>query len=174
MASSGNNRLHGVLPDDARLWHVCDSPIGPILVVASEAGVRRIEFVDDEQAHALKDMMDTSCHLVVEEAMKQLTEYFDGSRTRFSLPLDLHGTDFQKDAWLALAQIPFGRTCTYSEQAAFIGRPRAVRAIGTANSKNPIAIVLPCHRVIGADGSLTGYAGGMDKKKWLLDHESNR
>lgn len=167
------HRTHQV-PDDGRLWRTINTPVGAILVVVSDSGVTRIDFVDRNQEIGLARDDSHVQHPILMDALAQLSQYFEGTRTTFSLPLNLGGTEFQQQAWLALARIPYGQTVTYSEQAASIGRPRAVRAIGTANSKNPIAIVLPCHRVIGADGSLTGYAGGMDKKVWLLEHERAR
>ena len=103
--------------------------------------------------------------------MTQLREYFAGTRTGFDLPLDLQGTEFQVAAWKALAKVRFGQTATYAHQAASIGRPTATRAVGAANGRNPVAIVLPCHRIVGSDGSLTGFAGGLGVKQWLLDHE---
>jgi methylated-DNA-[protein]-cysteine S-methyltransferase len=117
---------------------------------------------------------DDSEHPVVASALKQLREYFAGDRTSFDLPLDLQGTEFQVDAWNALARIPFGSTVSYAQQAASIGRPKATRAIGSANGRNPIVIVLPCHRVVGADGSLTGFGGGLHVKSWLLDLEKQK
>ena len=101
----------------------------------------------------------------------QLEEYFDGSRTDFALELAPSGTPFQRSVWAALCDVPFGETATYGDVAAAIGNPKAVRAVGMANNRNPIALVIPCHRVIGADGSLTGYGGGLAMKSWLLDHE---
>ena len=103
--------------------------------------------------------------------MRQLQEYFSGTRTEFDIPLDLHGTEFQIAAWKSLSGVPYGNTASYSEQARSIGRPKAVRAIGSANGRNPIPIILPCHRIIGSDGSLTGFGGGLPVKKWLLQHE---
>jgi methylated-DNA-[protein]-cysteine S-methyltransferase len=108
---------------------------------------------------------------VLEEACCQLDDYFAGRRTSFDLPLDLQGTPFQQDAWRALAEIPFGETRTYAQQAGRLGRPSASRAVGAANGRNPLSIVLPCHRVVGSDGSLTGFAGGLETKRWLLEHE---
>ena len=104
-------------------------------------------------------------------ARRQLAEYFAGLRRDFDLTLSPSGTVFQREVWAALEAIPFGATCCYSDIAERIGRPRAVRAVGAANGKNPIAIVVPCHRMIGRDGSLTGYGGGLDRKRWLLEHE---
>jgi methylated-DNA-[protein]-cysteine S-methyltransferase len=111
-------------------------------------------------------------HPVLAETRRQLEEYFGGDRRVFDLPLDLVGSEFQVAVWRSLADIPYGTTATYGEQAARLGRPSAVRAVGAANGRNPVSIVLPCHRVVGADGSLTGFAGGLAAKRWLLDHES--
>ena len=109
---------------------------------------------------------------LLDEAARQLGEYFSGARTAFDLPLDLVGTRFLRAAWLALAEIPFGETVSYAERALRLGRPHAIRAVGAANGRNPLPIVLPCHRVIGSDGSLTGFGGGLDVKRALLDHEA--
>jgi methylated-DNA-[protein]-cysteine S-methyltransferase len=130
-------------------------------------------FANDAHPKPLEQLQisDTDIHDSVIVAITQLEEYFDGSRRSFDLPLDLRGTEFQVEAWNALAEIPYGRTASYGQQAASIGRPKAVRAIGGANGRNPVAIVLPCHRIVGADGSLTGFGGGIEVKKWLLDHE---
>ncbi|RNI25198.1 methylated-DNA--[protein]-cysteine S-methyltransferase [Flexivirga caeni] len=106
------------------------------------------------------------------EASRQLREYFAGDRTEFDLPLRPGGTEFQQRVWRALCDIPYGRTWSYGELAAHIGAPSASRAVGLANGRNPISIVIPCHRVIGADGSMTGYGGGIERKQWLLAHEA--
>jgi methylated-DNA-[protein]-cysteine S-methyltransferase len=103
----------------------------------------------------------------------QLDEFVKGTRRSFDVPLDLVGTEFQVQAWNALATVPYGSTASYAQQAASIGRPTATRAIGAANGRNPVVIVLPCHRIVGADGSLTGFGGGLHVKKWLLDHEAS-
>ena len=108
---------------------------------------------------------------VLARAAAQLTEYFAGERRDFDLPLAPSGTEFQRTVWHALADIPFGATCSYGDLARTVGRPSASRAVGAANGKNPISIILPCHRVIGASGELTGYGGGLPMKRWLLDHE---
>lgn len=108
----------------------------------------------------------------LKEAVAQLKEYFDGKRTQFSLALNPDGTDFQKRVWQQLIEIPFGKTKSYQEIANQLGDPKVIRAAASANGKNPIAIIIPCHRVIGSDGSLTGYAGGLPRKKWLLDFEN--
>lgn len=110
-------------------------------------------------------------HAVLARTALQLREYFDGTRTTFDLPLAPRGTDFQLAAWRALQEIPYGETRSYAQQAESIGRPRAVRAVGAANGRNMIPIIVPCHRVIGANGSLTGFAGGLAAKRWLLAHE---
>jgi methylated-DNA-[protein]-cysteine S-methyltransferase len=111
-------------------------------------------------------------HPVLREASRQLEEYFAGRRRRFELPLRPHGTTFQRKVWRALEAIPFGATRSYADLARAIGRPTATRAVGAANGRNPLAIIVPCHRVIGADGSLTGYGGGLPAKRWLLAHEA--
>ena len=149
------------------------APFGVITVVGSDLGIRYVMFSDDAHPKSLEQLhiSDTEIHDSVNEAIKQLEEYFAGSRRNFELPLDLCGTEFQVAAWNALSKIPYGHTASYGQQAALIGRPKAVRAIGGANGRNPVAIVLPCHRIVGADGSLTGFGGGIAVKKWLLDHE---
>ncbi|MEM9609627.1 MAG: methylated-DNA--[protein]-cysteine S-methyltransferase [Actinomycetota bacterium] len=147
------------------------SPIGELTAVASDVGLRAVLWPEDEDRIRFDDELVEAEHPVLDATAVQLDEYFAGERTTFDLPLDLHGTDFQVAAWKALAEIPYGETVSYAEQAERIGRPTAVRAIGAANGKNPVSIVLPCHRVVGADGSLTGFAGGVDAKRALLDHE---
>lgn len=152
---------------------VVTAPFGDVTVVASDLGVRYVMFSEDAHPKPLSNIVihvDTE-HPVVKSALDQLGEYFNGARTAFDVPLDLHGTDFQVATWKSLSDIPYGKTISYGEQAASIGRPKAVRAVGGANGRNPIAIVLPCHRVIGANGSLTGFGGGIAVKQWLLQHE---
>ena len=148
------------------------APFGVLTVVASDAGVRHVMF--DHEAHPKPlhalDLVDAP-HPVLDAACAQIDEYLSGARRAFDLPLDLSGTGFQVDAWRALARVPYGTTATYAQQAASIGRPTATRAIGAANGRNPVAIVLPCHRIVGSDGSLTGFGGGLPVKKWLLEHE---
>ena len=154
-------------------WHTTiDSPIGPLGLVATDRGLRAVRWRGDETSVELPaDMLDGSDHPVLARAAAQLTEYFRRERTSFDLPLDLRGTEFQVAAWRALGDIPYGSTRSYGEQAASIGRPKAVRAVGQANGRNPVPIVLPCHRVIGAKGSLVGFGGGLDTKTLLLQHE---
>ncbi|PIQ47937.1 MAG: cysteine methyltransferase [Cytophagales bacterium CG12_big_fil_rev_8_21_14_0_65_40_12] len=111
--------------------------------------------------------------IVVRKCKKQLTEYFQGTRTQFNIPIAPEGTDFQREVWQELLSIPFGKTTSYAKQSIKLGDVKKIRAVGSANGKNPIAIIIPCHRVIGSDGNLTGYAGGLDKKEWLLKHENS-
>ncbi len=154
------------------ILHQCrlDSPIGELTLIASEAGLRRISWPGEEVAHC-DGVGGDDAHPVLAAAAEQLGEYFNGDRQEFDLPLDVAGTDFQREVWFALISVPYGQTASYGEQAERIGRPGASRAVGAANGKNPLPIVLPCHRIVGADGSLTGFAGGLDLKQKLLAHE---
>jgi methylated-DNA-[protein]-cysteine S-methyltransferase len=150
-----------------------ESPIGVLTLVASDVGLAHVLFEDQQPADVglPDDLPEVGDDPTLEAAAEQLREYFAGDRREFDVPLDLHGTDFQKDAWLALATVPYGETRSYGEQAEAIGRPGAFRAVGAANGRNPLPIVLPCHRIVGADGSLTGFAGGIGTKRRLLDLE---
>jgi methylated-DNA-[protein]-cysteine S-methyltransferase len=141
------------------------SPIGILEITGGQQGIASISFVDDaidvgETPPALRD------------CVSQLDEYFAEKRKEFSLKLDLQGTEFQKRVWRELQKIPFGKTVAYLDVAMALGNKASTRAVGRANGQNPIAIVVPCHRVIGSDGSLTGYGGGMWRKRWLLDFET--
>ena len=149
------------------------SPLGPLTLVAAETGLRAVLWAGDdpERAGLFGAALLPAAHPSLAEAARQLDEYFAGTRTAFSLQFDLEGTPFQQATWRALAEIPYGVTRTYAQQALRLGRPRAFRAIGAANGRNPLSIVLPCHRVIGADGSLTGFAAGLETKRALLEHE---
>lgn len=149
-----------------------DSPVGQLTLVASEIGLRAVLF-SDVDPRCLGAETRAKTEPLFRDAVQQLSEYFDGGRETFELPLDLIGTEFQVEAWRALSSVGFGETASYAQQAARIGRPKAVRAIGAANGKNPVSIVLPCHRIIGADGSLVGYGGGLDRKKFLLELEGS-
>ena len=158
------------------LWMATtESPVGELRVVVTDRGLRAVLWEGDDQRVPLGDLGPTRIgaddHPLARAAVEQLGEYFDGTRTAFDLPLHLEGTEFQVRAWLALGRIPYGQTRSYGQQAADIGRPSAARAIGAANGRNPVSIVLPCHRVVGANGSLTGFAGGLDVKAYLLAHE---
>lgn len=148
------------------------SPVGVLTLVASDAGLRAVLWEDDSDRRVhLVDVTPTEDDPVLVTACDQLTEYFNGERTQFELPLDPKGTEFQMAVWLGLADIPYGETATYGEQAARLGDPNKARAVGAANGRNPLSIVLPCHRVIGRNGSLTGFAGGLSAKRLLLDLE---
>jgi methylated-DNA-[protein]-cysteine S-methyltransferase len=142
-----------------------DSPVGPLLVVVSERGLVALEFDGKPRA----DWTESAQKIA--PCADELDEYFTGRRRQFDLPLDLRGTDFQKRCWQELLRIPYGETRSYADIARAIGNPRAVRAVGLANGQNPIPIIVPCHRVIGSDGSLTGYGGGLEIKRKLLELE---
>jgi methylated-DNA-[protein]-cysteine S-methyltransferase len=159
------------MTDPILYHHVMDSPHGELTLVAGDNGLRAVLWPDDEGRVPLPDSTPSPDHPVIAAAADQLREYFSGRRTEFDLPLDPRGTEFQMAVWRSLADIPFGETISYGEQARRIGRPTAVRAVGAANGKNPLSIVLPCHRVVGANGALTGFASGIDTKAALLDHE---
>ncbi len=155
------------------------TPIGPMLAGATDRGLCLLEFADSESPEAQLAAIEKTFHTRVtpgagphlEAALKQLEEYFSGRRKAFDLSLDMQGTPFQQDAWQALLTIPYGCTVSYAEQARSMGRPSAVRAVANANGANPVSIIVPCHRVIGSDGTLTGYGGGLWRKKHLLDLE---
>jgi methylated-DNA-[protein]-cysteine S-methyltransferase len=151
----------------AERWDVVDTPIGPLTLVAGPAGLRAIHFPG--RAPALDPAGRDAERLA--PAAAQLREYFAGERTAFDLELDLGGTALQRAVWERLQAIPCGTTTTYTRLAREIGRPRAARAVGAAVGRTPVPIVVPCHRVLGADGSLTGYAGGLERKRTLLDLE---
>lgn len=162
-------------------WYdIIETPLGPLFVGGSDEGVHRIDFVtegreeDDLVARLERESGDEPVRdaEAAATATRQLREYFAGERRSFELPLAARGTDFQRRVWKELLEIQHGRTISYGEIASAIGRPTASRAVGAANARNPISIVVPCHRVVGASGALTGYAGGMDRKRWLLNHEA--
>jgi methylated-DNA-[protein]-cysteine S-methyltransferase len=142
------------------------TPIGTAKIIGNNKGIISINVIEDK--------IETSIQIskYLESCIVQLDEYFEGNRTRFDLKLNPQGTIFQKKVWDELLNIPFGKTRSYMEQTKKIGDPKAIRAVAAANGKNPIWIIIPCHRVIGSDGSLTGYTGGIWRKKWLLEHES--
>ena len=151
------------MPERDPVARTIDSPIGPLQLVAEDGALTRIAFPgqhDGALPHGSDPALDT--------AARQLAEYFAGQRETFALPLQPAGTEFQQRVWAALRAIPFGETRSYAEIASDIGSPASVRAVGAANGRNPLPIVVPCHRVIGSDGSLTGFAGGLDRKETLL------
>lgn len=157
-----------------------DSPLGPLRLIFTTVGLAAIALPGERERHdrwmrrvfpraeARSTVPPGTAHA---EVFQQLEQYFEGRRRVFDLPLDLRGSSFQKAVWSNVARIPFGRIASYSEIAHLIGRPGASRAVGAANGSNPIPLVIPCHRVVGADGSLTGYGGGLPAKRWLLVHE---
>lgn len=141
------------------------TPLGTAKIVGDENGVTII---------SIQEVLDCSLLIpeILQEAARQLNEYFDGKRTDFSFTMNPQGTDFQKKVWKSLHDIPYGSTRTYLEQSKILGDVKAIRAVASANGRNPLWIVVPCHRVIGSNGALTGYAGGLWRKKWLLEHEN--
>mgnify|MGYP001606408131 CR=1 FL=1 len=141
-----------------------NSPIGILEIITSENAIISAMFVEEVKEHTEKTK-------ILEEAIKQFDEYFKGTRKDFDIKYETRGTEFQMKVWDALMGIPYGVTLSYKEMAIVIGNEKATRAVGNANSKNIISIIVPCHRVIGSDKSLTGYAGGLNRKKWLLEHE---
>ena len=177
-------RVFGTAPSHARAldclyaqWS--ETPLGPVLALANDEGLYLLEFVDRRGLEReLRTLRERFAHQVVPGEHKYLKQigseleaYFSGRALHFATPLKLEGTPFQHDVWNALRAIAPGTTRTYGEVAASVGRPSAVRAVGRANGDNKLAIIIPCHRVIGADGTLTGYGGGLWRKAWLLEHE---
>ena len=152
-----------------------DSPVGVLRIIASDAGIRAVLWPIERDGRVTFDEEITDgTHPILEEAKAQLKAYIDGDRDDFDLQLDLVGTDFQRAVWEGLQQIPFGSTRSYGELASDLDRPGAARAVGAATGRNPVSIIVPCHRLVGSTGSLTGFAGGIDAKRWLLDHESHK
>lgn len=142
------------------------TPIGTAKITGNEYGISEITVLDEERPSTVNPLG------IVGECMQQMNEYFNGERTEFSVKLNPKGTDFQKRVWNELLTVPFGQRTSYMKQTLQMGNKKAIRAVASANGKNPIWILIPCHRVVGSDGSLTGYAGGIWRKKWLLEHES--
>ncbi len=153
------------------LWKTkFSTPIGELTLVASSRGIAFLYWNGQDHFEAIEeDEKNAPAHL--KEGRKQLLEYFAKRRTNFDLPLDLQGTSFQKTAWRALQKIPHGKTWTYQQQAEWMGDAKKARAVGAANGQNPVAIIVPCHRVIGKNGKLTGFAGGLNVKQYLLELE---
>lgn len=151
-----------------------DSPVGELTLVASASGVRAVLFPGERPDRVTVGPIantDPAADEVLDHAVQQLREYFAGTRQQFDLPLDPRGTDFQQQVWMVLREIPYGQTISYGEQARRLGDVKKSRAVGGANGKNPISIIVPCHRVVGHDGALTGFGGGIEAKSWLLRHE---
>lgn len=150
------------------------TPLGELTLLATGQGLSAVLWENDNPRRVGQiNRIDGGRSAILDAACCQLDEYFAARRRVFTLPLDFYGTEFQKQVWQALLTIPFGQTRSYGELAAQIGRPGAMRAVGAANGRNPISIITPCHRVIGRDGKLTGFAGGMEAKAWLLRHEGH-
>ena len=144
----------------------CPTPIGLLEIEGDDRHVRAVTFVD-----APGDAGEVGANAVTEEAAAQLAAYFDGARRTFELPLAPEGTPFQRAVWAQLLQVPFGETATYRDIALALDNANGVRAVGAANGRNPIAVIVPCHRIVGSNGRLTGYGGGLWRKEWLLRHE---
>ena len=156
------------------LYTEMESPLGTLQLTADDGALTGVHFPGQKHDRPPKPgwrRIDDEPVLV--QARHELNEYFAGRRTRFDVRLDAHGTTFQRAVWQALETIPFGEQRSYAWLAGRVGDPKASRAVGAANGRNPLAIIVPCHRVVGANGSLTGYAGGLDRKRWLLAHEHN-
>jgi methylated-DNA-[protein]-cysteine S-methyltransferase len=141
------------------------TPLGIARISGDENGIAIISIADVGE-------VSTTIPVILQEAVSQLNDYFNGKRTAFTFKLNPSGTEFQQKVWKGLLEIPFGKTCSYMDLSKKLGDVKAIRAVASANGKNPLWIVVPCHRVIGTDGSLTGYAGGLWRKKWLLEHEN--
>jgi len=154
------------------VFKLIDSPVGALQLVASDHALVAVVWADEDPKRVpLELAREASSHPILVEAARQLREYFGGQRRAFTVPLELRGTRFQERVWGALLTIPFGETRSYRQIAQQIGAPRAVRAVGAANGKNPISIIAPCHRMVGSTGRLTGFAGGLEAKAWLLELE---
>jgi methylated-DNA-[protein]-cysteine S-methyltransferase len=149
-------------------YDVVDSPVGDLLVAATDRGVCRISYTVDDGDSLVRTFGGRILRIPLDDVRRELDEYFEGERTSFDLPLDLRVAPFNEQVLRELARVPYGATTTYGALAALVGKPRAARAIGTVMNRNPLPIVLPCHRVVGANGALTGYAGGLDRKRALL------
>ena len=144
------------------------TPIGELTLVASETALTEVHF---PRRFGRGSQVPRGDNAILARAAAQLADYFAGNRTSFDLPLDMGGTDFEQRVWSLLREIPFGATLSYGDLARRLGTPKDARAVGAANGKNPIPIIVPCHRVIGANGDLTGFGGGLETKRWLLVHE---
>jgi methylated-DNA-[protein]-cysteine S-methyltransferase len=150
-----------------------ESAIGVIEIIASREGVVRVDFADENRRGAVIDDGDDDAAMAhARHAERELREYFEGERREFSVKLDVRGTAFQKRCWAFLSTIPYAQTRAYVDQAVALGDVAATRAVGAANGKNPVSIIVPCHRVVARSGALQGFAGGLHRKRWLLDHEA--
>ena len=170
-------------------FNVIDTPVGPLFIGGSGRGLHHLDFLPSGPAETGRMVRGVDASIArlereqglpvvhdadrAEDAARQLREYFAGERVTFDLPLAPHGSEFQRRVWEILLEIPAGETRSYGWVAQRLGRPTASRAVGAANGQNPLVIVVPCHRVVGANGTLTGYGGGLDRKRWLLEHETS-
>jgi methylated-DNA-[protein]-cysteine S-methyltransferase len=155
-------------------YKVMQSPVGNLKLVASDQGLVAILWQNDKPSRVrLNEPVEDAKHPILLDTERELEEYFAGKRKSFSIPLDMRGTPFQKNVWHALLAIPFGETRSYGQLAKQLGNPQAMRAVGAANGTNPISIIVPCHRVIGSSGKLTGFAGGLETKAQLLSLEES-
>jgi methylated-DNA-[protein]-cysteine S-methyltransferase len=149
--------------------HIYTSPIGRIKIVADKDCIQAITFIDDLASTSNNEGIESPA--VIHQCIDELIDYFDGSRTQFTVPIHQSGTDFQQKVWKELYEVPYAKTMSYAELAKKLGNTKVIRAAASANGKNKIAIIVPCHRIIGSDSNLTGYAWGLARKKWLLQHE---
>ena len=151
------------------------SPLGPVVAIAEEAGITHVDFVGAKYEQPIgRDWVEDPDDPALRACLEQLAEYFDGKRRDFDLPLAPQGTAFQQRVWKEIARVPYGKTITYGELARRAGAPGHARAAGAATGRNPVGVVIPCHRIVGADGDLTGYAGGLERKRGLLELEGVR
>jgi methylated-DNA-[protein]-cysteine S-methyltransferase len=155
---------------DRRAHTTVDSPVGPLTLVAQDGELAAL-YMTEHRHQPSEETFGEPDPAPFGEVIGQLDEYFAGERTEFDLPMNMIGTDFQRQVWAALCEIPYGETVSYGQLADRIGRPTASRAVGLANGRNPVSIIVPCHRVVGANGTLVGYGGGLDRKRHLLDFE---
>ena len=165
-----------ILPKHA-VYNIMPSPVGCLLIIATDNGLYAILWQHELESNICKQYLQeihrAPEHPIIVQSIQQLTEYFEGKRKCFDIPLCFDGTAFQNKSWRVLQSIPFSKTMSYGEQANILGDKHKARAVGMANGLNPISIIIPCHRVIGSNGSLTGFGGGLKAKAWLLDHEKN-
>ena len=163
-----------LLPSDA-VYDEMNSPVGKLMIIASSKGLHAVLWETDRHdpicKNKLRDLSRTKNEKTIVETKKQLAEYFQGKRKKFDLPLVTNGTDFQQQCWQQLLKIPYAKTISYGEQATKLGDKNKCRAVGMANGSNPISIIIPCHRVIGSNGQLVGFGGGLSSKQWLIEHE---
>jgi O-6-methylguanine DNA methyltransferase len=145
------------------------TPLGKMMIKSSRTGLILVNFISENE---VINPLDLKSNKIIRDAKRQLKEYFKGKRSVFDLPMDIIGTEFQMSVWHEISKIPFGKTTTYSKLAWLMGNNKFARAVGTTTGKNPLWIIIPCHRVVGKNGALIGYAGGLWRKQWLLEHET--